>query len=78
MAERIVDEHRTGWIARLDDVERTRYAQGWCAKAFQMAGDQTHGLMAYRSHGYQIGDIDPLAAEALLNFGDELLAYSAL
>ena len=41
----------------LNDVQRAADDDCWNGAMFQVAGNQTHGLVADRSQGYQNGDI---------------------
>ena len=74
----IVDEDRAGRPTGLDNVERARQGQGRKAFALEVAGDQTHGLVADRSHRHQEHGVDRLALESTLQGGNELLAHASL
>ena len=60
VAKRKINECRTWRSSRLKDVQGTAEAKGRNSGIFEVARDQTHGLMAHRSHGYEKGRIDIL------------------
>jgi len=78
MAEGIVDEHRARWIAGGCNVIGAGEGDRRCTGGFEMAGDQTHGLMAYRSHGYEQDRVDRLCFELCCQVRDQFLTHPAL
>lgn len=66
----VVSEDRAGRICSFHDIERGTHAEGWDTNGFEVACDQTHGLMADGSQRYQKRQIDTLSFEALDNAGD--------
>ena len=78
MSQGVIKEYRARRVPGLDNIESARHREGRDANRFQVACDQTHGLMAHRSHRHQIGDVNLLLAKTLLDFGNELFAHPAL
>ena len=58
VAQREIGEHEAGNSTLLDDVAGTADDHGDETGGFEMAGDQTYGLMADRSKGDEDDDID--------------------
>ena len=60
VAKRIVDEGCTGWASGKQDVMRGAEHERRQAVGFEVAGDQTHGLVADWSHRDQEQCVDAL------------------
>jgi len=56
--ERVIQKRGARRVDCLGDVQRTTHAEGGNAGSFGVARDQSHGLMADRSHGNEQSDID--------------------
>lgn len=65
IAEWKVDEHEPWDSGLLDDVAGTADDDGRNAGRFEMAGDQTHGLVTHRSKWDEQGNVDPVVAAPL-------------
>ena len=65
MAERKIGEGAARRVARLQDIERAAQTYRRDAGGFQVTGDQTHGLVANRSHRHQKHGVRMLALKCL-------------
>lgn len=69
IAEREVSEHETRNTAMLDYVQRRTQDDCGDTSSLQVACNQTHGLMAYRSQRDQHRDVNAILLAASENFG---------
>ena len=60
MAERKIDEGGARWPSRLHNVQSAAQAESRNTGGFEVTGNQTHGLMAHGSHGYEECRVDVL------------------
>ena len=78
ITQRKVGEYKARHAAVFDDVQGGPNDHGRNAVGFEMAGDQTHGLVADRSYGAQYGAVGSILAQAQENFRSILRCRLAL
>jgi hypothetical protein len=78
IAQRKVSEEKARHATVFDDVQGRPNDHGRNAVGFEMAGDQTHGLVADRSYGAQDGAVGSILAQTQENFGSILRCRFAL
>ena len=78
ITERKVGEYKARHATVFDDVQGRPNDHGRNAVGFEMAGDQTHGLVADRSYGAQYRAVGAILAQAQENFRSILRCRLAL
>ena len=78
MPERIIGEYGSRRISSFHNIEGGTHAKGRDTGSFEMASDQTHGLMAHRSQWYEKCEVDVLRLKPFDNTRCQLLAGPAL